>query len=227
MPRPRYYIPQSYSQHILRILGERGVDLGVLGILPILKANGHASDADADAVDFDEYKPFFSAIEALVDDPCLGLQIGAEVPLTAHRFLGYAIASSATLGDALNVAIKYLPILYNVLDLEFLRGSTEVSIRIHSVAELGDASNLLIDMTLSAITSLVHSFRTEHSAKLVNLTRPEPEYSQIYRDNLQCKVCFGAKHNEIFFDENILHQPSGTGDEASFQLALEQCELEL
>ena len=225
MLRPRYYIPRSYAQHILRIVNERGIDVGDLETSPILEKEAPAVGGDAG--DFGDYKQFIADIEARVGDPCLGLDLGTEVPFTAHRFLGYAIFCSATLEEAFNVAIKYLPVLYNVLEFELLSGDTEATVRIYPVAELGKTANFMVDMSLSAIATLIRSFGNGLGPKRVHLTRPESGSAGAYRECLQCEVVFAAPYNEIQFDEHILHLPSGASDSASFQLAIEQCDREL
>lgn len=223
--RPRFYVPRSYAVHIVRVLCEQGYDADRLNEVR-LEIEQQAPVGD-DAIDFEYFKRFVREIQAITDNPCLGLRLGTDVPITANRLLGYAITSSANLDEAFAVATKYLATIYNFLDYELLRSGGQAVIRVHPVADLGDTSGFMFDMALSFLAALVRTFSTGQVAQRICFTRPRPPDTALYRECFECELEFGAPHNEIQFDEGILHLPSGRSDEVSFQLAVEQCDWEL
>src|ERR1700733_8293201 len=46
---------------------------------------------------------------ALTAEPGLGFYLGLQVPVSAHGFVGFAAMASPTVGDALDVAVRFAP----------------------------------------------------------------------------------------------------------------------
>lgn len=221
----QYYVPASYHQQIMRLARERGFkpqqNSGNLEALNKKLSSG------AESIDFDDFRQFVAEVQAVTGEPYLGLHMGREVPITANRLLGYAITSSANFAEAFGVAQKYLATLYNFLDYELTAQGDDAAIRVYPVAHLGEQANFMFDMALSFLASLIRSFGQGRGLKRVSFTRPEPEDISVCLACFSCELCFGATQNEILFDQSILHIPSDTRDEVSFQLAIDQCDREL
>jgi len=145
--KPHHYIPHSYLDQIIRLVRQRGYELAGIEADPAYLAL-HQQSLDS-SIDFSDFKHFIKLISDLTQDPYLGLYLGREVPITANRFVGYAISSSETLRDAFEVARRFLPTLYNVLDFELAATEELASIRVYPLADLSPIADFMYDMAVS------------------------------------------------------------------------------
>ncbi|MBN0423587.1 AraC family transcriptional regulator ligand-binding domain-containing protein, partial [Pseudomonas aeruginosa] len=92
---------------LLGLLEERGLDgralLREIGLSTLRPEEPEAR------VTSQQYQAIAAAALALSGDPGLGAQLALRTPPTAHGSLGYAMMASATLGDALCLALRYMP----------------------------------------------------------------------------------------------------------------------
>jgi len=86
----------------------------------------------------------------LTNEPWLGWELGAATPLSSHGFLGYAAMSSETLGDAIELAVKFFRIRSTLIQLEsFVEGDWAV-LQVNEMLSLGDLAPLLTESLFSS-----------------------------------------------------------------------------
>lgn len=106
-------ITAAYPRILLALLEERGLngqsllrDVG-LDATTLASAEGRVSPR--------QYARLAAAALELSGDDDLGLQLALRTPPTAHGNLGVAMMSSASLGEAMQLALRFMPLLQNNL----------------------------------------------------------------------------------------------------------------
>ncbi len=116
MDPEEYSVSAEYLALLLAVLSRRGVATETLlegtRIEPGCWRNPQARIT---AQDFERVA--IRAIE-LSGEPWLGWELGASMTLSSHGFLGYAAMSSATLGEALELVVKYFRTRSTLVQLE-------------------------------------------------------------------------------------------------------------
>ncbi|MGO9838982.1 MAG: AraC family transcriptional regulator [Polyangiaceae bacterium] len=161
---------------------------------------------------------------ALTREPALGMYLGLQMAVSAHGYLGFAVMSAATLGEALELAVRYAPTRTTALRLHLeVRGRTAALI-VDECADLGGARDVIL------LTALVGIWQTgnallgrEVTDSTVHVTFAEPPYYARFRQ-IAPRVRFGQPANKLAFDASLLHAPLVSADDTSLRLAREQCE---
>lgn len=171
----------------------------------------------------------------LTGEPALGYHFGLQTKLSAHGFLGYAVMTSATLGDAIALTEKFFSTRSGALELRFFvdRGA---------MADGGDVAVVQIDSTVdiklpfafpfeSLLVGLCHAgaYITGQSSMEAEIwiDFPEPAYYAACAHLLPCPIRYGKSQNQLRFPAELLQQPLLMADATASQLAREQCEREL
>ncbi|BBY53185.1 AraC family transcriptional regulator [Mycobacterium koreense] len=93
-------------------------------------------------------------LAAVGDRPGLGLQAAAHYPITAFGVWGYAILTSATLGEAIDVAVRFVRLSYAFCVFETRRLGDELSIVIDARAVPAAVRRFVVERDAAAIPTL-------------------------------------------------------------------------
>lgn len=112
----------------VRLMLEFGAERG-LGA-PQLLAGSHVTpqqlaDPNAQLLASQELHVAENLLRLLGRPPGLGLEVGARYQFSTFGMWGYGIVSSATLGAALDLALRFLPLTYGYSVIEFVRRGDE------------------------------------------------------------------------------------------------------
>jgi AraC-like DNA-binding protein len=223
----RLTINASYGKVLLDLLVQRGLKqadiLADTGIDPAVM-----EDVDA-KVSSQQFVALVKNGLALTDDPNLGVWFGLQLKISTHGYLGYAALSSATLGEAIEMAVKY--------------ASTRLSVLKVSVFESGDYAVIQADCTVPLSPDIerfvLQTFFTSFGVMAENLLGRVPDqvdvlcsYEEIPDPRLDDLFEGDApRHNQavnqIRLPAAVLNIPLGMSDPVSHQLMEEQCRREL
>lgn len=175
-----------------------------------------------------EYNQIVDRALRLTGEPALGYHFGLHLKLSAHGFLGYAVMTSATLGEAIQLVEKYFT-------------TRSGALRFHSFVE-GDTAVVQIDSTVdvaapfafpfeSLLVGLCHAGAYITGDSVTNaevwIHYPEPAYYARCADLLPCPVRYDMPVNQLRFPATLLQRPLLMADATASELAREQCEREL
>jgi AraC-like DNA-binding protein len=175
-----------------------------------------------------EYNQIVDRALRLTGEPALGYHFGLHLKLSAHGFLGYAVMTSATLGEAIQLVEKYFT-------------TRSGALRFHSFVE-GDTAVVQIDSTVdvaapfafpfeSLLVGLCHAGAYITGDSVTNaevwIHYPEPAYYARCADLLPCPVRYDMPVNQLRFPAALLQRPLLMADATASELAREQCEREL
>jgi AraC-like DNA-binding protein len=160
----------------------------------------------------------------LTREPALGMYLGFQMAVSAHGFLGFAVMSAATLGEALELAVRYAPTRTTALRLHLEVAGRTAALIVDECTDLGSARDVILLTALVGIWQIGNALLgREVTDSTVHVTFAEPAYYSRFR-NIAPRVRFGQPTNRLVFDASLLHAPLVSADDTSLGLAREQCE---
>lgn len=171
--------------------------------------------------------PLLQALLAQTADPGLGMRLGRQLHLRTHGFLGYAILSSASMGDAIDLLIRYLRTRTTLFELRLFREHEQAVIQIDENLGLGAMQPLMMDalVTLMLVCGEQVSglpFRGE-----VRLSYARQPHHDHWPELRHSQLLFESAFNQIRFPRQALRLPIQAPDPQLRQMALQQCEQEM
>ncbi|MDQ5925809.1 MAG: araC/xylS-type protein [Pseudomonadota bacterium] len=157
--RPWHFIRDPSSVRLLVDYGEqRGIGAGtLLRHTGLVKAQLQDPHTELQAAQ--ELQVVANLIRALKNPPMLGLEVGFRYGFTTYGIWGYGLISSATVGDALNLAMRFMPLTYAFTQittsfqdghivLQFAPPDVDEPVRSFlALRDLAAASRLIADLT--------------------------------------------------------------------------------
>ncbi|QXI38461.1 AraC family transcriptional regulator [Pseudomonas xantholysinigenes] len=154
----------------------------------------------------------------------IGLELGRRMHVSCYGMLGYALLSSATLGDALRLALRFPALLGTVFQLRLVDDGQRIWL---SASEHYDAPGLAAFNAEFCLGSLkvicddllgrplpLLAARFEHS---------RPHYHPLYDDAFQCPLGFSAQDNAFAFERRWLDMPLPLADPITHKAMSERC----
>jgi len=154
----------------------------------------------------------------------IGLELGRRMHVSCYGMLGYALLSSATLGDALRLALQYPALLGTVFTLRLVDDGRRVWL---SASDYRDAPALatfnsefcmvslkvICDDLLGRTLPLLGA-RFEHS---------RPGYHRLYSGAFECPPAFEAEDSAFAFERRWLDTPLPLADPITHKAMSERC----
>ena len=226
MDPTEYSVSAEYLALLLDVLSRRGVATETL-LADTRIEPGCWRDPQA-RITAQDFEVVATRAMALSGDPWLGWELGASMTLSSHGFLGYAAMSSATLGEALELAVKYFRTRSTLVQLETFTDGDMAVMQINELLALGDLAPLIME-------SLFSSFHFM-GEKLVpgldvigelRFSYPEPDYFARMRPVMPVPVYFDCAYNQMRFPVERMQYPLQFADPRLARMAADQCEQEM
>ncbi|KZY39789.1 helix-turn-helix domain-containing protein [Alcanivorax sp. VBW004] len=226
MDPTEYSVSAEYLALLLDVLSRRGVATETL-LADTRIEPGCWRDPQA-RITAQDFEVVATRAMALSGEPWLGWELGASMTLSSHGFLGYAAMSSATLGEALELAVKYFRTRSTLVQLETFTDGDMAVMQINELLALGDLAPLIME-------SLFSSFHFM-GEKLVpgldvigelRFSYPEPDYFARMRPVMPVPVYFDCAYNQMRFPVERMQYPLQFADPRLARMAADQCEQEM
>lgn len=169
---------------------------------------------------------------ALTGDPCLGLDLGLQVPPTLFGFMGLALMSAESLGDALEMGVRYAPLGSRFVSIDLAYLDEEIVLAVKEKMPLGFAHRFAIESTIAAWVSCAKHLggQAVHNALLsearISWAWPRQDAYQRYAGALP-PATFDADQNRLFIPRRLLSLRSHLSQPHVAKQAREWCEREL
>lgn len=154
----------------------------------------------------------------------LGLEAGLRYRTTTLGALGYALVSSATLREALDLALRYLNPLYGCLFLSAEEEGSEVRFVVEDGLAPAEVRQFLVEQAVAALYTVTREVIGLPGAKLrigrLALRFPRPPYAERFAVIGSRSTVFGAACNLIATDRALLAQPLPLRNEAAKDFCL-------
>lgn len=218
-------MPASYVRQLVTLVGHWGITEESL-----LEGTDISPDTLASTQGYVSPQQYADAVHqarVLTNEPALAIWWGQQMRLSWHGAMGFAVLSSGTLQDALNVAVRFLPVRVPEMAMSWQQRASMTEVLISE----SFTNPLVREYSLIALFVFLSRTVQELCGELpqaqASLTIPQPAWFADWAEALPLPVCFSAQYNRICFPSRLLDSPLQSGDPAAWQQALSGCEQEM
>ena len=180
-------------------------------------------------VDVDDQDRFLANAIRLSGDPMPGLRLGRRLNISAHGSAGFAGLTAANARAALQVAVRYFPLITELVSLRLEEGPTVACVHVQPLPGLTERCEQFVIQTLFSSIALMAGFLLGPRAGGLQLDLPGTE-DQALLDGLaelRDGVRFSTGRYCIRLPRTVLETPFALADAPAHQLAIQRCEREL
>ena len=143
----------------------------------------------------------------------IGLELGQRMHVSCYGMLGYALLSSATLGDALRLALQYPALLGTVFSLRLRDDGQRVWFSASEYHDNPALSAFNAEFCLVSLKVICDDLLGRPLPLLgARFEHPRPDYHARYAGAFQCPVVFAAQDNAFAFERRWLDTPLPLAD---------------
>ncbi|MEH6551751.1 MAG: helix-turn-helix domain-containing protein [Pseudomonadales bacterium] len=223
-------IPAIDVLHAQEVALEHGKDLTELALkagVPLAALRG-----DIHEVSYQAYSEMIDLALQRFDIPAYGYLVGRKFTVADQGVLGYAIISSATVREGLEIYLRFQNIVgVDAANEETMRIDDEYVI-ISSPVFTPDNSRLNCYFTEFNLGQWEAGDEetypnTGFNPVTVKLACPKPSYAVLLEQNIPCAIQYNQTANEFSFPVSFLDQPRQLADEVVAHLCEQQCDTAL
>lgn len=163
----------------------------------------------------------------LTHEPGLGFLLGMQMRVSTHGMLGYAAMVSGTLGQALELALRYTEIQTATVLLHSQQVGDQVILTIEQRLPDYPLSETVITFLMVGFVKMAEMLTGKFIHGSATLTCARPEYFDRYAHLLPGEVIFEQPNNTLIFPAKGLELPLMMADPVALRLSEEQCKREL
>ena len=154
----------------------------------------------------------------------IGLELGLRMHVSSYGMLGYALLTSATLGDALRLALRYPALLGTLFELNLEEDQETVWLSASDYREnptlaVFNAEFCMVSLKVICNDLLGHAL----PLRAARFEHPAPDYQARYAALFNCPVRFDSLDNAFAFDRHWLEQPLPLADSITHHAMAERC----
>jgi AraC-like DNA-binding protein len=161
----------------------------------------------------------------LTREPALALYMGMQMKLSSHGFLGFAAMTAATLGEAIELGVRFSSTRTTAIGLALYVEGKTASIVIEERAPLGTLRDFAVLSLAVGLWNIGQVLTGRPPEGIAECSFPAPDYVRAVP--LAGLIRFGQPANRLVFAASLLDTPLKTADPVALQLARAQCEREL
>ncbi len=229
-PRPSLEhdtLPARYVSILLDVCAEWGVTKEqLLAHSPLAALDLNAADT---RISFTELNWFVARALKLTQQPSIGINAAAALKLSTHGFFGFAILTSATIADAVDLLEKFMFLQSGPF---YIESSIEVEMQLLNLNchELPPTNldAIYAEAILLTIVYVALDLLDEPDIHFeIHIKAPTPDYYAAIAASLPCPIRYSQCENQLRFPVHYLNKKLKQANAASFQLAKTQCEQNL
>jgi AraC-like DNA-binding protein len=167
---------------------------------------------------------FLNLLAESARDELLGFHLAQTFDLREIGMLYYVMASSDTLGDALQRATRYSRIVNEGMQLKYLENE-RLTIRFEYIDVARYQDRHQIEFFMVSLARLVRQLSGSNLLpERVNITHHRDRFHSPFKKFFGCEVAFGSSTDEIAFPLAIRPMPLASADSFLNALLITQCE---
>ena len=211
-----------YLSTIVDLLEERGINTKQL-----LRDTGiealHA--AEAFSVSAAQMDAVCSNAIVLSKDPQFGLQLGAHINISSQGIFGYALLTSATVGDALKLLIRYSRTIMPSIRIEVLQHDGRVDVLVEAAHLSLELERFYCEALFAGIVNSGSLLIGEQTVVTrLELDYEPPEDVRPYQQIFGTDVHFGGARCALSFDADNLAIPISTANPVAQDIFRRECD---
>lgn len=169
----------------------------------------------------------FGNLLCLDRDPGIGLALGRQLDIRSHGFLGYAILSSRSIGEALDLCIRYFRTRTSLFEIRLFREDDMAVVQLDERVPLGPLGPVLLDVLITLMAMGGAQLTGRDFQGVVRLTQSRQPHHDNWPELARATLLFEAAFNQFRFPRIGLQLPVSHPDPQLLQMATAQCEEEL
>ena len=173
-----------------------------------------------------QWRQALEAAAAALNDPALGLHLGASVRLRQLGVLGYVISVAPTLADALRRLQQFDRLIYQIDPVHVhIKGQNAV---LDWYTTIDDPGQIVDEAAIAALVACTREVLADaaHGAPChVSFVNPPPPDVQPYREFFGCEVEFAAATTRVVLPARMLGHTLATPDPALLAILDQQATL--
>jgi hypothetical protein len=160
---------------------------------------------------------------ALTGDPVLGFHLGVQMQVSAHGHLGIAALSASTMQEALDLTVRFMPIVTTGLAVRLRVEGRDASLVVEERADFGSARDIVLIALLVGIWRAGEALTGRSLLGYLDFALPEIAHHPGLA-SFGPRVRFGQPVTRLLFDTSMLALPYRMGDPVAAHFAREECE---
>ena len=154
----------------------------------------------------------------------IGLELGRRMHVSSYGMLGYALLTSATLGDALRLALRYPALLGTLFELSLEVEGEQVWFCANGYAENPQMAVFNTELCLASLKVICEDLLGQRlPLSGARFAHSAPDYHARYGLSFDCPRQFEAHGNGFAFAKHWLDQPLPLADTVTHQAMAERC----
>lgn len=154
----------------------------------------------------------------------IGLELGRRMHVSCYGMLGYALLSSATLGDALRLALQFPALLGTVFKLQLVEDGQQVWLSASDHHHAPGLAAFNAEFCLVSLKVICDDLLGDSLPLLASrFAHPRPHYHALYADAFACPLEFQSTDNAFAFDRAWLSTPLPLADPITHNAMGERC----
>lgn len=220
-------VPAVYALHLaqgVRLAG--GSDAQLLAELGIPYDELAQPDA---RISFERIAHLIERALALSNEPALGPLLGWHSSLSKFGMLGFAALSAPNLGAALQVAVRFSPLLTSICRFQLQVAGDTATLELEELHSFGALREFFASTILVTVAKLGETLAGQplFPQGRVEFAFPAPVYVERIDPALQTLLHYDQPQHRLVFARALLDMPVATADPAAHRTALEVCERQL
>ncbi|VVN79287.1 putative HTH-type transcriptional regulator [Pseudomonas fluorescens] len=170
-----------------------------------------------------ELRLISNLLESLGHPSGLGFEVGTRYHFSTYGLFGYGLISSATTGDALALALRFLPLTYAFTVISYEEQDND-GVLIFQAPELAsDLRDFVLARDMAAASVLLKELTGDHftlSRFTLNASTPTPLGNDAL---LGIAPAYSATCNSLSFDRGFLSRPSPQANAVTVSMCEQMC----
>ena len=172
---------------------------------------------------FMDILPLLDALDAR-RNPYLGAALGEQVPAAAHGAMGYAVVSSATVGQAMETAARYSSMRNRLFSYQCSVSTKETVLTVTPSFEMGDYRTFTEIGTTLSICRMIQSVASTEAAAKMQLDAHWPKGPELPGS---IETRHSRPQSMLRVPADVARAPTLTSDAKLYAIACRSCEEEL
>ncbi|WP_312151837.1 AraC family transcriptional regulator [Pseudomonas sp.] len=154
----------------------------------------------------------------------IGLELGRRMHVSCYGMLGYALLSSATLGDALRLALRYPALLGTVFELRLIDDGQRIWFSASDYRDSPALATFNAEFCLVSLKTICDDLLGRPLPLLAaRFEHAQPSYQALYSGAFPCPLGFAAGDNAFAFERRWLDMPLPLADPVTHKAMSERC----
>jgi len=230
LPSARAPLVLPYRSHVARMFaahaGSLALDVGEL----VAGVGAQLDDEATVELPFPALIALCDRVAELAGDPYVGLTIARAIPPGSYGIVEYVCASSATVGEAVQLLAKFSPLTSELARTEVIRDPVAKTVTFQHWIDHPHAPEAVqvAEFVLATYQRLGHvrlGFRPRFRA--IHLVHERSERRRELEAHFDAPVVFGAPRNGLVIDAELLARPLLRADPRLLEILTERAERDL